>query len=355
MKKKHASYIPTVLMIFLTLPLFVSDVVLMAGEAEDASSFVKHIRQGKESRNEKVSEIRSWLADHPDSSDRILLDHLLAELHRGQYCNESMDIDAWKAQLKYVAKTYDLIKRQNIYLLEMYVTYAQTIFHSQPEESERIFKLIVETPVDNVEVPSSYIWSSLGKRVAVNRVKQGAIWAWLNGKLGTAATSTDRQKKKEVCDQAYQSLHKWMSTTEEGKRCLPLAKWWYDVATDSPHEKTPKMMTYDRGSMYSEESAAEISKRKRQRRLAKNPPVVQTPLPASRKTKRSSLVIREAAPENIAKQPKATPEKLPVDAGSAPDPLYLIAAASLVLVGLVLLITGNTRRRAMKPDKVKTT
>lgn len=355
MTKVRDSYIRTVLMIFLALPLFVSDVVLMAGDADDASLFAKRIRQNKESRVEKISKIKSWLVDHPESTDRILLDYLLAELHRGQYCNESMDIDAWKAQLKYVAKTYDLVKRQNIYLLEMFVTYAQTIFASQPEESERLFKLIVETPVDNIEVPSSYIWASLGKRVAVNRVKQGAIWAWLNGKLGAAATSTDRQKKKEVCDQAYQSLHKWMSTTEEGKRCLPLAKWWCDVATDSPHVKTPKMMTYDPGSMYEEESAAEISKRKRQRRLAKNPPVAKTPLPPPRKTKKSSLVIREATPENIAKQPKATPEKLPADSGLSPNLLYLIAAAGLVLVGLVLLMIGNARRRTIKPDKVKTT
>jgi len=146
---------------------------------EPAKVLCARIRNEKASRTSKVAEIETWLKNNPDSADAVMLEHLIAELYRGDPCNEPMGMKAWRGQLERVVSIYGGREATNIFVLEMMVTYAQIIADSDPDRSAKMFKQVVESPPDDIEVRPEYVWASLGKEVAINRLKQGVIWAML--------------------------------------------------------------------------------------------------------------------------------------------------------------------------------
>ena len=104
------SFYNTVRMSGMVLALLVLGVLNASAsnnDNESAAEMTTRLRAAESSRSEKVAQIKKWLKDHPDSPDRIISEHLLAELYRGQYCKESMDTKAWRGQLERVVAAYE--------------------------------------------------------------------------------------------------------------------------------------------------------------------------------------------------------------------------------------------------------
>lgn len=212
----------------------------LSAQDETGKQLADRVKIEKADRKTKVADIRGWLKANPDSPDAIMLEHLVAELYRGQYCEEPIDMNAWRDQLDRTISTYTKGSVTSVFLLEMMVTYAQFIGGDDPDRSAELLMQVIKTPPEEIVVPQGHIWSSMGKEVSVNRLKQGAVWALLNGRTGSVATEKDEVKRNAVLEQAYQELVNDMSATPEGRRCLPLAKWWYEVSTSNNLSKVSK-------------------------------------------------------------------------------------------------------------------
>jgi hypothetical protein len=181
--------------------------------------------QTSPTRDERISLLRSRIKAMSSLSEKIELERTLAYLWLGIGCDDPADNEAFIAEAERILKKYRDVGYHYSYL-DLKVTYAQ--LRPAAEREALLWEVILFDPR---EIQLSAAASSAR---SVNRLKQGAIWAYLNAAAGDAVSAKPDVQARRFREEA-EKLSARLKETEEGRRCEPLASWWRDtLLADKP-------------------------------------------------------------------------------------------------------------------------
>ncbi len=201
-------------------------------------------------RDDRISALREQIAATESPAEKIQLERTLAYLWLGIGCDAQPDNPRFVAEAERILEEYQHADYHYSYL-DVKVTYAQL----QPAETREslLWEVIVFDPRD-IQFPADVCPTR-----SVNRLKQGAIWAHLDGATAGvrgAERDVERRRIREVVD----TLTARLNETEEGRRCLPLVSWWATVAlAEEPMNVPIPVLDAPPPSKWADEMAAKES------------------------------------------------------------------------------------------------
>lgn len=174
---------------------------------------------GSKSRAEQVSALESRIIRAPSLAEKIEMERTMAYLWLGVGCSDPADASRFTAEAGRILKKYSDVAYHYSYL-DIKITYAQLL--PSKERDALLWDVIAVDPRE--------ILAPAGENTAkcVNRLKQGAIWAYLNAAAGDAVTAKADVQARRVREEA-EKLSARLNETEEGRRCAPLVGWWRDT------------------------------------------------------------------------------------------------------------------------------
>lgn len=176
-------------------------------------------------RGERMTLLRSRIETQSSLPEKIELEHELAYLWLGVGCDNPSDTEAFVAETERILRVYKEVGYHYSYL-DLQVTYAQ--LRPAAERETLLWEVITFDPRE-IQTPAAGNSAKL-----VNRLKQGAIWAYLNAAAGDAVSAKRDVQASRFREEA-EKLSRRLKETEEGRRCLPLVSWWRDtVLADKP-------------------------------------------------------------------------------------------------------------------------
>ena len=144
----------------------------------------------------------------------------------------------FKQEAARILKTYTKASK-HYYYLDVQITYGQLL---SLEQGEKILMGVINLS------PEQFQYSEDQNPVeAFNRIKQSAIWAYLNGRIAKVQAAKPDVLNPIIRKEA-EKLAKTLEETREGRRCIPLVTWWKDAgvadkpgSTSYPELKRPNI------------------------------------------------------------------------------------------------------------------
>jgi len=187
-----------------------------------------------QARMDRMKELQPRLDSANTDGDRLRVECEIAYLWLGIGCADRSDRGRFEEEAKRILEEYRSVANYWAYQ-DIRITYAQI----QPWAKQEAMLLdVIEYDPRLIEVPRR------GNRAYwVNRLKQGAVGAYLNGAASDACGADGRLQRLRVSEEA-EKLARRMSRTDEGRRCLPLVSWWREtlLADEGAKVAAPRLL-----------------------------------------------------------------------------------------------------------------
>ena len=171
------------------------------------------------SMSQQVSRLRARIANMGTAAEKIEGERALAYLWLGQGATGSADTSQFVAEAERILREYKHISYHYSYQ-DVKISCAQ--FLPANKRDVLLWEVITSDPCE-MQPPAG------GNHARwVDRLKQGAIWAYLNGASSDAVAAKPDVQRRRFKEEARKLVAR-LSETEEGRRCIPLAEWWRDV------------------------------------------------------------------------------------------------------------------------------
>jgi hypothetical protein len=181
--------------------------------------------QASPSRQKQLTLLQRRIAGSTSDAEKLELEHTVAWLWLGQGCNDPSDTKRFCREVERIFGEYPSMSR-HFFVLDLKVTYAQLM---PRDRSEAMLWEVISCDPAEIQPPEGRQHAD-----AVNRLKQGAIWAYLNDRIADATTAEPAVQKQRAREETAR-LSERLKQSDEGRRCIPLANWWRDtISAEKP-------------------------------------------------------------------------------------------------------------------------